>query len=250
MVNGKQIGEKFSVSPFLGKMFVFADEVRMKSGSAVEEIKLLIRNMKQHGELKGVDSRDYNIFARLMFASNNADVRIGQADSVDRALFYTKAYTPNSMKLTQLQFNEWTLTHKPFFDEFAKFLTRIDVIEHYMQLFSQMKVDRHQIEDIRFSSSHDDDILRHNLSAPNRIAKLIIESGWLLEDLDISTPFVDRQFLEAVGEFIKKSGENTRPAFVLQVFEQFDMIEHVMTGTGRKRRFWRADRRISTTKSW
>ena len=41
MVNGKQIGEKFSVSPFLGKMFVFADEVRMKSGSAVKKIRLL-----------------------------------------------------------------------------------------------------------------------------------------------------------------------------------------------------------------
>jgi len=237
MVNGKQIGEKFSVSPFLGKMFVFADEVRMKSGSAVEEIKLLIRNMKQHGELKGIDSRDYNIFARLMFASNNADVRIGQADAVDRALFYTKAYTPSSMKLTQMQFNDWTLTHKAFFDEFAQFLKRVDVVQHYMQLFSQMEVNRHQIEDIRWSSSHDEDIVRHNLSAPNRIAKLIIESGWLLEDLDISTPFTDRQFIEAVGELIKRTGENTKPLFVLQMFDQLDFLERVDVARGQQRRF-------------
>jgi hypothetical protein len=237
MINGKQVGEKFSISPFLGKMFVFADEVRFKSGNAAEEIKLLVRNMRQHGELKGVDSRDYNIFARLMFASNNVDVRIGQADAIDRALFYTKAYTPEFMRSSQLQFNNWTLQHKQFFDEFAAFLKRTEVIEHYMQMFVQMPVNRHQIEDIHYSSSHDQDIVRHNLSAPHRIAKIIIESGWLLEGLDISTPFTEREFIDSVSELIRRTNENTKPGYVLAAFDKFDLLELVGTKAGAKRRF-------------
>jgi Family of unknown function (DUF5906) len=237
MINGKQVGEKFSISPFLGKMFVFADEVKFKSGNSAEEIKLLVRNMKQHGELKGIDSRDYNIFARLMFASNNVDVRIGQADAIDRALFYTKAYTPEFMQSSQLQFNNWTLQHKPFFDEFAQFLKQTEVIEHYMQMFMQMPVDRHQIEDIKWSSSHDHDIVRHNLGAPHRIAKIIIESGWLLEGLDISHPFTERQFIDSVSELIKRANENTKPSYVLSAFEKLGLLESVGTKEGTKRRF-------------
>jgi Family of unknown function (DUF5906) len=237
MINGKQVGEKFSISPFLGKMFVFADEVKFKSGNSSEEIKLLIRNMRQHGELKGIDSRDYNIFARLMFASNNVDVRIGQADAIDRALFYTKAYTPEFMHSSQLQFNNWTLQHKPFFDGFAQFLKLTEAIEHYMHLFMNLPVDRHQIEDIKWSSSHDHDIVRHNLGAPHRIAKIIIESGWLLEGLDISTPFTERQFIESVNNLIKQTGENTKPGYVLSAFDKLGLLESVNTKEGAKKRF-------------
>jgi hypothetical protein len=244
MINGKQVGEKFSISPFLGRMFVFADEVRFKSSNAVEEIKLLVRNMKQHGELKGIDSRDYNIFARLMFASNNMDVRIGQSDMVDRALFYTKAYTPEFMNCNQSEFNNWTLQHKPFFDEFAQFLGRTDVIEHYMHLFMNLPVNRHQIEDINLSSSRDRDIVRHNLGAPHRIAKVIIESGWLLEDLDISHPFTERQFIDNVSELIRKTGERTKPGYVLDALHALGMLERIKAREGGSK--WRFKWHIGT----
>jgi len=237
MVNGKIIGERFSVAPFIGRMFVFADEVRFKTGTAVEEIKLLIRNTRTHGELKGVDARDYNIFARLMFASNNVNVRLGGENTIDRALFYTKAYTPEFMGLSQMEFNEWTLRQKPFFDEFGEFLKRPEVKAHYMQMFSQMQLNRHEIEDIRWSSSRDPDIMLHNISGPRKIAKAIIESGKLFPDMDISTPFTPDEFHKNVTELIKQMNESVRSAWVLDEFKKLDMIERVKAGNMTKLRF-------------
>ena len=237
MVSSKSIGERFSISPFLGKMFVFADEVKFKLGNAADEIKLLIRNVRSHGELKGIDARDYNLYARLMFASNNVNVRIGDANVVDRALFYTKAYTPEFMGTNQVKFNEWTLQHKPFFDEFGDFLKRVDVREHYMHLFNTREVDRHRIEDINHSSSRDPDIMLHNISGPRKIAKMIIESGKVLEDLDISTPFTEQEFLTAVGQLIQRLNENTKPIWVFDELNSLSMFEKVRVKNANKIRF-------------
>jgi len=237
MVSGKIIGERFSVSPFIGKMFVFADEVRFKGQQSIDEIKLLIRNIRTHGEQKGIDARDYNIFARLMFASNNADIHIGQANMLDRALFYTKAYTPEFMGISQIQFNEWTLQHKPFFDEFGQFLQRSDVREHYMHLFMNMKVNRHAIEDIKWSSSREADIMLHNISGPRKIAKVIIEEGRVFEGLDISTPFSQYEFTREVTELCKKMNENIRAAYVFEEFNKLGMLEQVTVNRVHKFRF-------------
>lgn len=237
MVSSKSIGEWFSISPFLGKMFVFADEVKFKIGSAADEIKLLIRNVRSHGELKGIDARDYNLYARLMFASNNVNVRIGDTNQVDRALFYTKAYTPEFMGTNQVKFNEWTLQHKPFFDEFGDFLKRTDVREHYMQLLLGREVSRHRIEDINYSSSRDPDIMLHNLSGPRKMAKMIIESGKVLEDLDISTPFTEQEFTIAVGQLIQRLNENTKPIWVFDELNSLGMFEQARTKNSRKWRF-------------
>ena len=240
MVSGKSIGERFSISSFVGKIFVFADEVKFKSTGAVDEIKLLIRNVRQHGELKGIDSRDYNLYARLMFASNNMNVKLSESNRTDRALFYTKAYTPEFMNISQVAFQEWALLHKPFFDEFSEFLQRTDVKQHYMQMFTQMPVNRHQIEDIRYSSSRDPDIMIHNISGARKIAKIIVENGYVFPDLDISTPFSDHEFMTHVGELLKVLSENVRPAWVLDEFKSLNLLERVKTDKGMKLRFkWR-----------
>ena len=238
MVNGKQIGERFSVSPFMGKMFVFADEVKFKSHNAIDELKLLIRNVQTHGEQKGLDSRDYNIYARLMFASNNMDVRISESNTVDRALFFTKAYTPEFMGTSQQEFNRWTLTHKTFFDEFADFLTEDSTREHYQQIFQHIPVNRHNLESLRLSSSSDPDIVASNMSNPRKVAKFIVENGAILEDLDISTPFVDVDFMRSVSELIKTLNINTNPRSVLTEFDTLGMLELVtIKGKGIQRRF-------------
>ena len=240
MVSGKSIGERFSVSPFIGKMLVFADEVRFKSRDAVNEIKLLIRNTRTHGELKGIDARDYHIYARLMFASNDMNPRISEENVTDRALFVTKAYTPEFMGLSQIAFRDWAITHKPFFDDFTTFLKRPTVVEHYMQMFMSMAVNRHLIEDIRYSSSREPDIVLHNLSQPRKIARMIIENGYLFEDLDISTPFTKTEFLTQVAELCKKINDNARPLYVFEEFDKLGMLEEIFAGKGRKLRFkWR-----------
>jgi hypothetical protein len=172
-----------------------------------------------------------------MFASNNVNVRLGDENTIDRALFYTKAYTADFMGLTQIEFNEWTLRQKPFFDEFGEFLKRADVKAHYMQLFNQIKVDRHQVENIKWSSSRDPDILIHNISGPRKIAKVIIESGRLFPDLDISTPFTTDDFHRQVTELVRQMNENVRSDWVLEEFKQLNLLERVRVGNMTKFRF-------------
>lgn len=233
---GKQIGERFGLTPFIDKMFVFIDEAKLRNVS--EEIRALIRSVKHHGERKGLDSRDYNIYARLMFASNDRNVRISQQNVIDRGLYYVKAYSAEYRGISQVAFNEWALTLKPFFDDFGEFLKRHDVISAYMRYFMQIPVDRHRIEDITHSSSHDVDIRQYNMSSPRRIAKMIIESGHVFVDLDISAPFTDLEFKEQVAERMKKINDtSTKPDFVFNEIRQLNMLEQVSTPAGRKWRF-------------
>jgi hypothetical protein len=59
-----------------------------------------------------------------------------------------------------------------------------------------------------------------------------------LEDLDISTPFVDVDFMRSVSELIKTLNINTNPRSVLTEFDTLGMLELVtIKGKGIQRRF-------------
>jgi len=230
-ITGKTFGERFSTAPFMNKMFVFADEVKTRGPAAVEEIKLLVRQTKMLGELKGIDGRDYNIFARLMFASNNVNINIGQSDVVDRALYFTRTYNPEYMGLTPAQFAEWVIRQKPFFDDFNQFLQNPNIIAHYMRMFMDRAVNRHRIEDTTDSAARDPKIMEGSASGPRRIAKLIIEEGRVFEDLDISTPFNKSKFIEYLEEKCKKLGElRIRGTYVFEEFENLALLEKFRAG--------------------
>lgn len=226
------LDNKFNIGPFKDKMFVFVDEAKFQSGSqAVEEIKKLIRNVDVSGMEKFEEARDYRIFARLMFASNLTNLNIGQRDVRDRALFYTRAVDQHFLSMTEMEFREHTLTLKPFFDEFVLMLKDRSVIEHYMRFFMDYETDRHSIESIKESSSSDPEIVEANTSWVRRVAKSIIESGWVADESGaFEMPFDTNMWRFRVQTEMKAMSINVQPQ---QVLNEFDgMLETCTTERG------------------
>ena len=234
----------FSVEPFINKMFVFIDEAKFHSESATDEIKKLIRSDRLGGAEKFQSARTYRIFARVVFASNKFDMNIGQQNMQDRALFYLKTYDKDYKDMNERDFRNWTVTLKPFFDEFNTFIRRMDVKEHFMHIFNSLPVIRHQIEDTALSSGSDSRIVESNMSYARRIAKHIIEEGRIWEDLDIAAPFTTAEFNKRVAD----TCDSMRIRFVQprHVFDEFigaGLIEPWTSGTDK---FWRFKYKIAT----
>jgi hypothetical protein len=234
----------FSVEPFINKMFVFIDEAKFYNETSTDEIKKLIRADRIGGAEKFQSARTYRIFARVIFASNRFDMNIGQANTQDRALFYMKTYDKDYKKQTDIEFRNWTVTLKPFFDEFNTFIRDMTVKEHYMYIFNTLEVSRHEIENTSISSSSDSHIIESNMSYARRVAKHIIEEGRIWEDLDISAPFTISEFNKRVADTCTSMGVRfVQPRYVLEEFTGAGLIEAWTSGTNK---FWRFKYKIGT----
>lgn len=228
----------FAIEPFIGKMCVFIDEAKFHSEASTEEIKKLIRNVNIGGAEKFQSARNYRIFSRVIFASNHFDMNLGQANIQDRALFYIKAYDKDHLNMSSTDFRQWTVTLKPFFDEYQDLLNRKDVREHYMHIFSTLEVDRHVIEDTKFSSSADNDIISSNMSWARKVAKYIIEEGRIVEDCDISMPFAPGDLNKKVSEVCKEIGMlPVQGSRVLTEFKDAGVIEPYIENSRNMLRF-------------
>lgn len=228
----------FNVGPFMEKMLVFIDEAKFHSEVGTDEIKKLIRSVEVPGMEKFKEARTYRLFSRLMFASNRLDMNIGQTNVRDRALFYTRTYDREHLHMTELEFREWAETLKPFFEEFTALMDSRTVREHYMKMFMDRKVNKHEVESIKFSSSSDAAIVMNNMGWPRRIAKHILEDGRIHEDLDITFPFTISDLNRRVADVTKELGmSNVQAARVLHEFQAADLIEPVVVGGQRKMRF-------------
>lgn len=234
----------FSVEPFINKMFVFIDEAKFHTESSTDEIKKLIRADRMGGAEKFQSARTYRIFARVVFASNRWDMNIGQANTQDRALFYMKTYDKDYKNMTESEFRIWTVTLKPFFDEFNTFIRRMDVKEHYMHVFNTMEVNRHFIENIDISSGSDSHIVESNMSYPRRVAKFIVEEGRIWEDLDISAPFTMVEFNKRVADIC----DSMRIKFVQprHVFDEFVNAGTLEKWVDSGAKYWRFKFKIGT----
>ena len=238
MVNGKLVGERFSISPFINKMLVFVDEARFRGQAAVDEVKMMVRSVTMNGEQKNQDARSYNIYARMIFASNRLDIGISQQDTIDRALYITKAHTAEQMGMAQQDFLAWSNSLKPMFTEFSDMLRDHNAIEHSMHMFTHRSVTKSAVENVIGSAATDADVILHGLSSSRKLAKEIIENGAALEDQDISTPFSPPEFMMFATEFCKKVGINRVPASsILDEFKTLQMLESI--GSGKLRFKWK-----------
>ena len=221
------IDQKFNVSSFLGKMFVFIDEARFNGEAGSDEVKKLIRNVRFHGMEKGVDARDYHIYARLMFAANKFNLSFGNGDTHDRGLFYTKAYTHDFLGINEKAFKVWAETIRPDFESFAAFLEKPAVREHYIRMLMDRKLDRSAVESTRLSSSDDVDIIVANMTWRRKVARAIVQSGWIIsEDSDISSPFSSKDLHERVNLMAKQLNiPGVRPEDVFHEFSAAGVIE-------------------------
>lgn len=224
------IDSKFNIGPFVDKMFVFVDEVKFHNESGTDEVKKLIRNVDTPGQLKYGEGQNFKIYARMMFASNTFDMAIGQKSVIDRALFYTKAYSGSYMGLTDPKFREWTETLKPWFSEFNDFLQSMEVKRHYVHYFMNLPVTKSEVESIKYSSSQDDEITSANMRPSRRIAKYILEDCSIIDGCSIEAPFT----MAALGEKIEQVANvmHIRPVRTDLVLAEFKEAGLLRTGMG------------------
>lgn len=228
----------FNIGPFKDKMFTFIDEAKFHNEQGVDEIKKLIRGVDVPGMEKFQEARNYRLFSRLMFASNRLDLGIGQSNTTDRALFYTRAYDRAFKHMTEMQFRAWAETLKAFFAEFTDLMHRRDVREHFMLYFMEYPTDKFEIESIKLSSSNDAQIVIGNMNWARRIAKYIVEDGRIFEDLDISFPFNASDLNKRVSEVSLELGmRNVQGARVMAEFENADLLERIVVQGMNKLRF-------------
>ena len=236
--SSKVVDTNFSVEPFIDKMMTFIDEAKFGGEGGVEEIKKLVRNTDVAGAEKFGSARNYRIFSRLYFASNGFDMRIGQANVIDRALFFTKAYDAKYKKMTELEFRAWTVTIEPWFARFTEFLHTKAGQEHMMEYFSTYRCVKMEVQNIKLSSSTDDAIVSANMSWTRRIAKHIIESGYIIDDHAIEIPFTAAHFAERVSKACKDLGmRDVQPMRVMAEFEDAGVIEEITFQRRRMHRF-------------
>jgi hypothetical protein len=238
-IASKSFGEKFSVAAVQNKMLVFADEARIKGLSALDEVKSLIRKTRVSGELKGVDEREYNNYARFYFASNTLNTGIRQEDTVDRALYITRAYTPEHVGMSHLEFqSKWVDAQKSFFQEFADLMNDRVVVAHFMRIFANISVTRREIENVTGSAAADPEIVKLNLGLSRRIAKEMIERGYIIEHMALEFPFSQNEFSLAVTEYLSKSGRrNVNSEWIMAEFENAGVLESHRVGGVKKLRF-------------
>jgi hypothetical protein len=235
LVNGKLVGERFSIAPFVNRMLVFVDEARFRGQQAVDEVKLMVRTVTMNGEQKNQDARNYNIFARMIFASNRMDIGISQQDTVDRALYITKAFTAEHMGMSQTEFIKWTNSLKPMFTEFDALLQDYNAIEHFMYMFTHRPVIKSAVENVIGSAATDADVILGGFSMVRKVAKDIVENGAALEDCDITTPFSPSEFAMFVTEYMKKIGINK--VMANDVFKEFHSLHMLELTASKKWRF-------------
>ena len=235
----KALEGDFSVEPFLNKIFVFMDEVKIYTDRARDEIKKLSRADRMGGAEKFQSARTHRVFARPIFASNRFDMNIGQAN--DRALFFIKTYDQDYIGKTAVGFEKWALTIKPFFTEYNKFIRLQEVKEHYMHLFNTIQVTREEIEDNSISSATDAHIVESNMSHPKRVAKYIIEQGRIWEDMDISAPFTKDELFKRINDSCDLTGVKLRNREdVISEFRSADLLEfYIHAGTRMYRFKWK-----------
>lgn len=221
----------FSVEPFVDKMFVFIDEAKFTGESSVDEIKKVIRNVEIGGAEKFQSARTFRIFSRVMFAANRYNINAGEQGTVDRALFYTKAYDKDHLNLNEMEFRAWAEKLKPWFQEYSDFLERRDVREHYMRWFLEMPVTKQDVESIQHSSSTDATIVEANMSWPRRVAKFILEEGRIYEDLALEYPFTIADLNKRVMAVAQEMGlRSVQGARVLTEFEECGLVSRYREG--------------------
>ena len=107
------VNNNLLITPFIGKLVVFVDEVKIE-GNGILEVKKIIRETRISGQIKFEHQRDYAIHARLILAANQTNIGLTPEDAADRTLFFILAWTAENKGMTEIEFLNWTGTLKRF----------------------------------------------------------------------------------------------------------------------------------------
>ena len=222
-------GDKFFITPFLGKLVTFIDEVRLESVGAINAIKRLIREDRVPGQLKFRDPRDYYVPTRLIIATNNPDIGLTPEDAADRAFFFIVSWTAENKRMTTNEFLAWTLSFKPFYDSFMAALESVTVRQHLMRYFVDLEVERAELEDLKLSSRNDENIVKATMSKAREVAREIVADARVIAGSDITAWFTQFNLRDAIKR-IDNSRTKVETSQVLLEYERARVIENTPGG--------------------
>jgi hypothetical protein len=217
---------KFVITPFVGKLITFIDEVKLESAGAINTIKKLVRADYVSGQFKRQDQRDYYIPSRLMIASNSPDIGLTPADAADRAFFFVMAWTAENKRMTDSEFQSWALTLQPFSSEFIQALESVVFKQHLMRYFMDLEVTRAELEDLEHSSRTDETVVRSTMSKARQVARDIVADARVLQGMDITAWFTTAMLRDAIK---RVDGPRTKVEVsqVIMEYERAGVIEAI-----------------------
>ena len=224
---------KFVITPFVGKLITFIDEVRLESAGSINTIKKIVRAEYVSGQFKRQDQRDYYIPSRLMIASNSPDIGLTPADAADRAFFFVMSWTAENKRMTDTEFQTWALTLKPFYNDLVVALESVVFRQHLMRYFMDFEVTRAELEDLQHSSRNDVNVVRSTMSKARQVARDIVADARVLQGKDITAWFSTAMLREAI---FRVDGRRTKVE-VSQVIMEFERAGVVETVRGDLRKF-------------
>jgi len=218
---------KFLITPFIGKLITFIDEVRLESIGSINAIKKLVRAEYVSGQVKFGHQRDYYIPSRLLIASNYADIGLSPDDAADRAFFFIVAWTAENRGLSDWGFQQWALDLKGFYKDFTTALESVIFKQHLMRYFTDLPdVSREELENLEHSSRNDESVLRATMSKARDVARQIIADGRIYAHLDITAWF---NVMSLRGAIKRIDGDRSRveASQVLMEYKRADVVERM-----------------------
>jgi hypothetical protein len=219
----------FLITPFIGKLITFVDEVRLQTSGVINEIKKLIRQKRVSGMVKFKDQQDYFIYSRLILAANQADIGLTSQDAADRALFFIVAWTAENRNLTDIEFQKWAWGHKDFYAEFTAMLEEVAVRQHLMRYFRGIECKQSELEDLTESSRFDENVVKATMSKPREVAREIAAAGRVHAGSDLTAWFNIHALRAAI---LREDGQRSRveAQAVIKEYEVAGVIESMSGG--------------------
>ena len=221
---------KFLITPFVGKLITFIDEVRLESPAAINVIKKLIRQDYVSGQMKYGHQHDYYIPSRLLIASNQIDIGLTPLDAADRAFFFIMSWTAKKKGMSDADFLVWALGLKPFYADFIERLGDVTFRQHLMRYFVEFEVMRADLEDLRHSSRNDEEIVRQFSSEARNMAREMVADARILAHRDITAWFSVANVREAIRRVENSKYTKMQAGDVMAEFENAGVLESMTQG--------------------
>lgn len=227
----RALNGQFYIAGYIGKLWVSHDEFISNYDNG-EILKTLIRGTRVSGEIKGRDTATYTIFARLAFTSNELNPGISRGRD-DRGLFQVTSITSASEGLLPSDFQKRMKNEvAPFYESFSTFLERDAVRQAYVSMLIDCAPEKiREVEDVTQSAMRDEDVARSHLTNAQLVAKLILESGTIYSERDISMPFREENMYGRVQGLTKDMGiRGLQPTAVMNEFFNAGILGRTETG--------------------
>ena len=221
---------KFLITPFVGKLITFIDEVRLESPAAINVIKKLIRQDYVSGQMKYGHQHDYYIPSRLLIASNQIDIGLTPLDAADRAFFFIMSWTAKKKGMSDADFLVWALGLKPFYADFIERLGHVTFRQHLMRYFVEFEVTRAELEDLKHSSRNDEEIVRQFSSEARNMAREMVADARILAHRDITAWFSVANVREAIRRIENSKYTKMQAGDVMAEFENAGVLESYDSG--------------------